>query len=285
MSFAKLSVAADATPPDLERPKKKRKAARAAAEGGAVGEIAAAQLQSGAPATDPDKKGKKKRKRNSTEEPETRLEAEAVIQHQPSSSQKTAENTTQMAADFSRANANSPAPTEQKKQSRSARRKQLKRRFRRLGVAPPPQDPPFSSLHGSESANPVPSSSDPSAPPIDPEVPTPRASGFPPPPKRLKTQPGKLEAQKSDDGHVYFAESGSESDLAEEDDATHADRAGKTDLHAEVQQSSQSHYAKQLAASKQQQNTAKEAALNGLTTRATPEVLSSRVKGLHPSAG
>lgn len=274
--LAESFVAADVSPPDPERPKKKRKVARAAAEGGLASDTAAAQLQSLAGVPDIEKKAKKKRKRKSTEGQEAPLAAENLSQ--PTSPQKAAGNSTEAAADAPEADANSPASTEQKKQSRSARRKQLKRRFRRLGVAPPPQDPPSSSLHQSEPANPspapaaaatVPSSSNPCAAQIDPEVLPPGTSAFPPPPKRLKTQPGKLKAQA--DGHVYFAESGSESDTAAEHPATHADGVGKSDLHAEEQESLKNQSGKQVAASKQQK-AAKEAALNGLSTRAAPEV-------------
>ena len=226
---------------------------------------------------EPEKKGKKKRKRNSTEGHQAQLTAETGKQNQPPSQQKAAENITETAADVLDVgpNANSPAPTEQKKQSRSARRKQLKRRFRRLGVAPPPQAPPSSSPHPLESANPVPSS-DPSAAQTNPEAQSPNPSGSHPPPKRLKTQSGKLKAQKNNDGHVYFDESGSESELAEEDHATDTDRAGRSGLHAEVQESSQNCSGKQPAASKQQ-NAAKEAAPNGLSAGATLEVVSSLI--------
>lgn len=277
-----MFVAADATPPGPERAKKKRKVTRAAAPDGAVSETPAARHQSLTGVPEAEKKGKKKRKRKSTEGEEAAIEAETGNANQPMSPLKAAENTTEAAADAPGADANSPAPTEQKKQSRSARRKQLKRRFRRLGLAPPPQDLPSSSQHQAEPVNPVlapaaasgaafPSSSDPSAAQPDPEVPRPRASGFPPPPKRLKTQPGKLKAQKIGDGHVYFAESGSELDSAEQEHATHTDLVGKSDLHAEEPESSQNQSGKQPAASKQDKAT-NEAAPNGLSTRATSQV-------------
>ena len=206
------------------------------------------------PATDTQKK--KKRKRKSTEGQETHPGAENENHNQSSSAQ--AGDASEAVADAPGADANSPADAEQKKQSRSARRKQLKRRFRRLGVAPPPQDPSSSSLLHSASVNlastpaaAVPSSSDPNTAQPDQEVPTPTVSAFPPPPKRLKTQPGKLKAQQAGDGHVYFAESDDECDSADEDHTAHPKRAGNSNVHAEEQQSLQDQSGKQLAASKQ----------------------------------
>jgi len=124
------------------------------------------------------------------------------------------------------------APAEDKKQSRSARRKQLKRRYRRLGVAPP-QDP-TSSTQPPASVNPALAAAA-EASPFDPNgaqphqgTLAPHVTQDSPPAKRLKTQssdaaqPSKtqLRARPASDapGHVHFADSDSESASESDDD-------------------------------------------------------------------
>ncbi len=125
------------------------------------------------------------------------------------------------------------APAEEKKQSRSARRKQLKRRYRRLGVAPP-QDP-TSSTQPPASVNPALAAAA-EASPFDPNGAQPHQGTLAPhptqdspPAKRLKTQPSdaaqptktQLRARPASDapGHVHFADSDSESASESDDDA------------------------------------------------------------------
>ena len=132
-------------------------------------------------------------------------------------------------------NASSPdgdafAPTEEKKQSRSARRKQLKRRYRREGAPAPPapssSSMPSGSVNAALTAAAEASPFDPNAGQPHQGILAPNASDSPSP-KRLKTQSHaaelinpqplktrpfktKLKAQHASEGHVYFA--GSESD-------------------------------------------------------------------------
>lgn len=269
------SIAAAVAEPEPERPKKKRRLARAAAhiapsdaplDGGAVEQL---ELPVQHPETQ--NKARLKRKRKDTEAQQTDPGAETTNPQQPA-----AGDASDTDADSPGADANSPTGSEQKKQSRSARRKQLKRRFRRLSVAPPPQNPSSPSLHQSGSLNPAgapavvaatPSSSHPGAAQPAPEAGTPCTSGFPPPPKRLKTQPCKLRAQRASKGHVYFAESGSESDSAEED---HPHHAGSSAPHDTEQHKGQDQSGAHGAASNQK--TEKKALPNGLHSSAPEQV-------------
>ena len=127
------------------------------------------------------------------------------------------------AGDASKVAGDASTPTEEKKQSRSARRKQLKRRFRRLGVAPPagpvshPQPSPSASVNPALAAAAE-------ASPFDPNGAQPHQGTLPshavsdsPPAKRLRTQAGsvaqtvkaQLRARSANDapGHVHFADS------------------------------------------------------------------------------
>lgn len=124
------------------------------------------------------------------------------------------------------------APAEEKKQSRSARRKQLKRRYRRLGVAPL-QDP-TSCTQPPASVNPALAAAA-EASPFDPNGAQPHQGTLAPhltpdspPAKRLKTQPTdaaqptktQLRARRVSDapGHVHFADSDSDSAAKSDDD-------------------------------------------------------------------
>ena len=182
-----------------------------------------------APAAASQKRRKKKRKKNQTQIPEESAAAEL--------SQPAAEDGVLAAGDALGTSGDAPgtsgdavqsaghAPVEEKKQSRSARRKQLKRRYRRLGVAPP-QDP-TSSTQPPASVNPALAAAA-EASPFDPNRAQPHQGTLAPhptqdspPAKRLKTQsldaaqPAKtqLRARPASDapGHVHFADSDSES--------------------------------------------------------------------------
>ncbi|DBA84239.1 TPA: hypothetical protein ACH3X2_006300 [Trebouxia sp. C0005] len=124
------------------------------------------------------------------------------------------------------------APAKEKKQSRSARRKQLKRRYRRLGVAPP-QDP-TSSSQPPASVNPALAAAA-EASPFDPNGAQPHQGTLEPhltqdspPAKRLKTQlPDAAQTAKTQlraqpataaPGHVHFADSDNESAAQSDDD-------------------------------------------------------------------
>lgn len=218
------------------RPKKKRKLAAATAAAAAQAanashdavphDISPGNVNSTIAVPGTKKKRKVKRKRAEGQEPQQDV-AEAKL-HQPSQApEKETANASGAAEDAPGADANSPAASEEKKQSRSARRKQLKRRFRRLGVAPPPQDPPSSSNQPglvSSAAATAPSNTH------DKETPVPQTSDSVPPAKRLRTQSSRLKAQAVSEGHVYFAESGSEPESAEDELATIPETADKASL-------------------------------------------------------
>lgn len=182
-----------------------------------------------APATASQTRRKKRRKRDQTQLPEAGVAAEL--------SQPAAGDASLVAGDALETTANAPgtngdasqsagnAPAEEKKQSKSARRKQLKRRYRRLGVAPP--QAPIFSPQPPASVNPALAAAA-EASPFDPNgaqphqgTLAPHLSQDSPPAKRLKTQsidaaqPAKtqLRARPASDapGHVHFADSNSES--------------------------------------------------------------------------
>ncbi|KAL0020105.1 hypothetical protein WJX77_000613 [Trebouxia sp. C0004] len=202
-----------------------------------------------APATASQKKRKKRRQKNQTQIPET---GEAAELSQPAGGDASladgdalgttedapgttgeALGTTQDALGTSgdASQGAGDAPTEDKRQSRSARRKQLKRRYRRLGVAPP-QAP--ISPHPTASVTPALAAAA-EASPFDPNGAQPHQGTLAPhvtqdstPAKRLKTQstdaaqPAKtqLRARPASDapGHVHFADSDSESASESDDD-------------------------------------------------------------------
>ncbi len=182
-----------------------------------------------APATAIQKMRKKKGKKNQTESPEADAAAEL--------SQPAAGDASMAAGDALGTSGDAPgtsgdalqstgdAPAGEKKQSRSARRKQLKRRYRRLGIAPP-QDP-TSSTQPRASVNPALAAAA-EASPFNPNGAQPHQGTLAPhltpdspPAKRLKTQPTdaaqptktQLRARRVSDapGHVHFADSDSES--------------------------------------------------------------------------
>lgn len=263
---SKSDAAADVIEAEPDRPRKKRKLARASAQNppcnGPLNDNAAAQIHLPMEHPETQKKARSKRKRKDTEAQQAQPgAAQTANPQQPKPAPHSAGDASETDGDAHGADASSPAGTEQKKQSRSARRKQLKRRFRRLGVAPPAQNPSSSSQHQSGLLNPAAapaaaaatlSSSHPDTAPPANETGTP--TGFPPPPKRLKTHPSKLRAQKPSQGHVYFAGSDSESDSAGEDRPEHK---GKLTLHDEEEQSLQdqpSRCSQQKAGSKARQN-------------------------------
>lgn len=253
--------------PEPERPKKRRRLARTGApiapSGAPLDSGAVEQLQLPLQHPETHEKARLKRKRKNIEAQQAEPSAETTNPQQPAAGKASDTD-----ADAPVADADSPSATEQKKQSRSARRKQLKRRFRRMGVAPPPHNLSSSSLHQSGALNPAaapaavaatPSSSHPGTAQPAPEAGTPCASPFPPPPKRLKTQPGKLRAQRASKGHVYFAESGSESDSA---DDHHAHHAANMAPHGEEHHSGQDQVGEQGGSIKQK--TVQTALPNGL---------------------
>ena len=247
---------------DLSRPKKRKKVSVSATETAQVAPGAAASSDASseqevvpvstqgqaaesaeAPATASQKRRKKRRKKSQTESPEADAAAEL--------SQPAAEDASLAAGDAlgttgdalgiggdapgtsgDALQSTGDTPAEEKKQSRSARRKQLKRRYRRLGVAPL-QDP-TACTQPSASVNPALAAAA-EASPFDPNGAQPHQGTLAPhltqdspPAKRLKTQPTdaaqptktQLRARQVSDapGHVHFADSDSESASESDDD-------------------------------------------------------------------
>ncbi len=248
---------------ELSRPKKRKKSsisatetAQAAPEAADTSDAASEQEavpvsthgqaaeSAEAPATASQKRRKKRRKKSQTESPEADAAAE-LSQPAAEDASLAAGDALGTTGDALGTSGDAPgtsgdalqsvgdAPAEEKKQSRSARRKQLKRRYRRLGVAPP-QDP-TSSTQPPASVNPALAAAA-EASPFDPNGAQPHQGTLAPhltqdspPAKRLKTQPTdaaqptktQLRAGPASDapGHVHFADSDSESAAGCDDDA------------------------------------------------------------------
>ena len=211
------------------RPKKKRKVAAATAAAHAAGASHDAAPHDGPTTAEPETKKLRKTKRKRAEGPKPQQGAAEGKPGQPSDAPEAEAdvNASGAATDVPGAVAFSPAAAEEKKQSRSARRKQLKRRFRRLGVAPPTQEPSSSShqpgLGNSTAANILPDT-------CDKDASLPETSDSVPPAKRLKAPFSKLKAQRVSEGHVYFADSGSEPDSAADELATVSEKTVKASL-------------------------------------------------------
>ncbi len=241
-------VLADDQHTEVSRPKKRKKAAAAAATAAATaadsshnaGMAAVDTSQAGtepanvtAPASTTKKRKKKKRKRGQSQSPEAD-QAQSADGH-----------SAEAAGDALGAAGDAPVSTEEKEktQSRSARRKQLKRRYRRSGLAPPPPQAPASSSQPSASVNPALAAAAEASPfdpngaqphqgtlahPVSDSPPTKRlktqsvASAEPPKTQPLKTQSLKaqLREQLANEGraHVHFAGSGSDLDSDDVDD-------------------------------------------------------------------
>ena len=188
---------------------------------------AAAQADQAEALASPEVQNKRKQKRKRAQELQPEVTASA--QQQADTPAGADANAPQAAANAVGPDTSTPAaPDEEKKQSRSARRKQLKRRFRRLGVAPPPQDPssPIPPQPG-----PTPSVANPEAP-AQPGTSVLGAAAASPPAKRHKNQHGHFKTHTASKGHMYFAESGGESDTAEDPQISAADHAGKPNVPA-----------------------------------------------------
>lgn len=245
---------------ELSRPKKRKKSsisatetAQAAPEAADTSDAASEQEavpvsthgqaaeSAEAPATASQKRRKKRRKKSQTESPEADAAAE-LSQPAAEDASLAAGDALGTTGDALGTSGDAPgtsgdalqsvgdAPAEEKKQSRSARRKQLKRRYRRLGLQDPTSctQPPASvnpALAAAAEASPF----DPNGAQPHQGTLAPHLTQDSPPAKRLKTQPTdaaqptktQLRAGPASDapGHVHFADSDSESAAGCDDDA------------------------------------------------------------------